>query len=186
VATGKTLLVAREDEEQKAQAVEPADDPFVVQPARSSQADAPSLGTTCDGARDVQCGRRRRGAGQDEPGRHRRGLLELGHQHLQALDLARSGDDEGLAGSGVSAQLGAERIESALQLLDDRPDAGLRGQRSRQAEGARSLVDRAVRLDPLVVLGGAPAAEQAGGPVVAAAGQLDEALAPRGFRRRPA
>src|SRR3989454_12341531 len=93
---GLALLVTAENEEHQAQAVEPASDVGIGQPARPLQGHAPTFGTAGDRARQVERSRRGCRAREDEPLRHDSLRLELADQLFQTLDLIRSRRDESL------------------------------------------------------------------------------------------
>src|SRR5207244_11781500 len=115
------------------------------QVASPLQGHASTFGTTCDRPGQVERPRRRRGAREDEALGHHGLRLELADQLLEALDLRRAGDNECLVRLRVGAQLRAHGVQAALQLLTDRSDARVRGERAGEAERARSLVHRADR-----------------------------------------
>src|SRR5437588_1702497 len=181
---GLALLVAAQDEQHQAQPVEPASDVGVGQPAGPFQGHTPPLGTAGDRARQVERSRRRRRAREDETLRHLRLRLELADQLLEALDLIRSRRDKGLVRLRIGAQLRADGVQTALQLLTDRSDARVRGERAGEAERARRLVHRAERLDAWIVFGRAATAQQPGRAVVSGPRKLEHPFAARLLRRR--
>ncbi len=151
------------DEQQIRETVEIAQGLGVAAALRLDEGHGRPLGAAADGAGQMQGGRGRRTARQDERGQGRERLVERVDLPLQPLDLA--GDDaqggRGVAGLFGRGEIGAQVEEVVLDARQQRVEGRIAGGlKADEAEDGVELVDLAIGGDP----GAGLADALAGGP----------------------